>query len=101
MSTRNLFVFLQSLGCSDDVLGCDSDAVQPNLLLLASALANSISIVVMHLTDSVHPPAGAFAYIAVNAAGKIRSLGYFYMILPVGIGSVWFVILYWFCTVRW
>ena len=50
----------------------------------------------MHLTDSVHPPAGAFAYIAINAAAKIRSLGYFYIILPVGIGSVWFVTWSWF-----
>ena len=100
VSTRKLFVVLQQLACSEDELGCDADTVQPNLALIASALANSISlsIVVMHLTDSVHPPAGAFAYIAVNAAGKIRSLGYFYMILPVGIGSVWFVILAWFVT---
>ena len=95
VSTRNIFVVLQQICCSKDELGCDSDAVQPNLLLLASALANSLSIVVMHLTDSLHPPAGAFAYIAVNAAGKIRSLGYFFMILPVGIGSVWFILLSW------
>ena len=45
--------------------------------------------------DLVHPPAGAFAYIAVNASAKIRSLGYFYMILPVGIGSIWFVLWAW------
>eukprot|EP00090_Calanus_glacialis_P018833 TRINITY_DN29152_c0_g1_i1.p1 TRINITY_DN29152_c0_g1~~TRINITY_DN29152_c0_g1_i1.p1 ORF type:complete len:275 (+),score=52.33 TRINITY_DN29152_c0_g1_i1:86-910(+) len=96
VSIRKLFVVFQQIDCPEDELYCDSDAVQPNLLLLASALANSISIVVMHLTDSVHPPAGAFAYIAINAAGKIRSLGYFYMILPVGIGSVWFVMLSWF-----
>jgi CBS-domain-containing membrane protein len=96
VSTRKLFVVMQQLACSEDDLGCYAETVQPNLALIASALANSISIVVMHLTDSIHPPAGAFAYIAVNAAGKIRSLGYFYMILPVGIGSVWFVMLSWF-----
>ena len=96
VSIRKIFVVLQQLGCSEGNLDCDSDAVRPNLLLVASALANSISIAVMHLTDSVHPPAGAFAYIAVNAASKIRSLGYFYMVLPVGIGSVWFVFVSWF-----
>ena len=100
VSIRKIFVALQQLGCPDSVgeddFDCHSDAVQPDLLLIASALANSISIVVMHLTDSVHPPAGAFAYIAINAAAKIRSLGYFYIILPVGIGSVWFVTWSWF-----
>ena len=95
VAVRNMFVSLQQVGCSDFVHGCDSDTVQPNLLFLSTALANSVSIVVMHLTDSVHPPAGAFAFIGVNAAGKIRSLGYFYTVLPVGIGSVWLVFLSW------
>ena len=95
VAVRNMFVSLQQVGCSDSVHGCDSDTVQPNLLFLSTALANSVSIVVMHLTDSVHPPAGAFAFIGVNAAGKIRSLGYFYTVLPVGIGSVWLVFLSW------
>jgi len=95
VAVRNMFVSLQQVGCPDSVHGCDSDTVQPNLLFLSTALANSVSIVVMHLTDSVHPPAGAFAFIGVNAAGKIRSLGYFYTVLPVGIGSVWLVFLSW------
>merc|ERR1712212_732645 len=43
----------------------------------------------------MHPPAGAFAYIAINASPKIRSLGYLYMILPVGIGCLWFVTWAW------
>ena len=100
VSIRKIFVAVQQLGCPDSVgvaeFDCHSDAVQPNLLLLASALANSISILVMHLTDSIHPPGGAFAYIAINAAAKIRSLGYFYTIFPAGIGSVWFVVWSWF-----
>ena len=100
VSIRKVFVAVQQVGCPDSIeegeFDCHSDAVQPELLLIASAFANSISIVVMHLTDSVHPPAGAFAYIAINAAAKIRSLGYFYILLPVGIGSVWFVTWAWF-----
>lgn len=95
VAVRNMFVSLQQVGCPESVLGCDSHTVQPSLLFLSTALANSVSIVVMHLTDSVHPPAGAFAFIGVNAAGKIRSLGYFYSVLPVGIGSVWLVFLSW------
>ena len=50
----------------------------------------------MHLTDSIHPPAGAFTYIAVNAGGKISSLGYLYLVIPVGIGCAWFVFWSWF-----
>ena len=126
VSMRKIFVALQQLGCPDGLLDvsisslssetetglnnpihpthtnmtestmCDSDAVRPDLLLIATALANSISIVAMHLTDSVHPPAGAFAYIAINAGAKVRSLGFFYIILPVGIGSLWFVTWSWF-----
>ena len=122
VSMRKIFVALQQLGCPHGLLDvnisseteqlnnpiqltqtnmtestmCDSDAVRPDLLLIATALANSISIVAMHLTDSVHPPAGAFAYIAINAGAKVRSLGFFYIILPVGIGSLWFVTWSWF-----
>jgi len=101
ISWRKIFVAFQQLNCpveppEDDGFDCNSDAVRPDLLLLATALANSISILAMHLTDSMHPPAGAFTYIAVNASGKIRSLGYFYLVLPVGIGCVWFVMWSWF-----
>ena len=99
VSFRKIFVAVQQLNCTDELIeddfNCNSDAVRPNLLFLASALANSISIVAMHLTDSMHPPAGAFAYIAINASSKIRSLGYLYMILPVGIGCLWFVTWAW------
>ena len=80
----------------EDQFDCHSDVIRPEFLFLATALANSISIVVMHLTDSVHPPAGAFTFIAINASAKIRSLGYFYVLLPVGIGSVWFISWAWF-----
>jgi len=101
VSCRKIFVALQQHNCpveppKEDGFDCNSDAIRPDLLLLATALANSISIFAMHLTDSMHPPAGAFTYIAVNASGKIRSLGYFYLVLPVGIGCVWFVMWAWF-----
>ena len=101
VSIRKIFVAVQQLNCSGEVtengeFDCTSNAVQPDLLLLASALANSISIFVMHLTDSIHPPAGAFTYIAVNAGSKISSLGYLYLVIPVGIGCAWFVFWSWF-----
>jgi len=101
VSIRKLFVAVQQMNCTEETLendgfDCKSNDIRPELLLLASALANSISIFVMHLTDSIHPPAGAFTYIAVNAGGKISSLGYLYLLIPVGIGCAWFVFWSWF-----
>ena len=101
VSIRKIFVAVQQLNCLEEIhendeFDCNSNNVQPELLLIASALANSISIFVMHLTDSIHPPAGAFTYIAVNAGGKIGSLGYLYLVIPVGVGCAWFVFWSWF-----
>jgi len=101
VSWRKIFVAWQQNTCpveptEVDGFDCNSEAVRPDLLLLATALANSMSIFAMHLTDSMHPPAGAFTYIAINANEKIRSLGYLYLVLPVGIGCLWFVIWSWF-----
>ena len=101
VSIRKIFVAVQQLNCLEEIrendeFDCNSNNVQPELLLIASALANSISIFVMHLTDSIHPPAGAFTYIAVNAGGKISSLGYLYLVIPVGVGCAWFVFWSWF-----
>lgn len=48
-----------------------------------SALAVSISIVVMHLTKTLHPPGGATALIAVIGSSKIHELGYMYVLFPI------------------
>ena len=55
---------------------------------LACALAVSISIAAMHLTRSLHPPAGATALIAVIGAPKIHQLGYWYILSPVLTGAL-------------
>ncbi|MDO9262543.1 MAG: HPP family protein [Desulfosalsimonadaceae bacterium] len=57
-------------------------------LCLASAFAVSTAIFVMHATKTLHPPGGATALIAVIGSQKIHSLGYFYAIMPVGLGIV-------------
>jgi CBS-domain-containing membrane protein len=46
------------------------------------------AIAVMHLTKTLHPPGGATALIAVIGSDKIHALGYFYMVVPVGIGAL-------------
>lgn len=52
-------------------------------LMLASALAVSLSIAVMHLTRTLHPPGGATALIAVIGGESIAKLGYYYVLSPV------------------
>jgi CBS-domain-containing membrane protein len=54
---------------------------------LAASLAVSVSIALMHLTKTLHPPGGATALIAVIGGGQIHSLGYWYALMPVGLGA--------------
>ncbi|MFH0825544.1 MAG: HPP family protein [Pseudomonadota bacterium] len=58
----------------------------PGHAWLASSLAVSLSIAAMHATRTLHPPAGATALFAVIGGEKIRSLGFFYAVMPVGVG---------------
>lgn len=58
---------------------------QPNTWL-ASAVAVSLSIAVMHATKTLHPPGGATALIAVIGGPKIHNLGYLYVLMPVSAG---------------
>ena len=54
---------------------------------LASSLAVATAIAVMHATKTLHPPGGATALIAVIGSPQIHSLGYFYVLMPVGLGA--------------
>jgi CBS-domain-containing membrane protein len=56
-------------------------------LWLASALAVATAIAVMHATKTLHPPGGATALIAVIGSQRIHDLGYYYVLVPVGIGA--------------
>lgn len=55
----------------------------PNELWLSSALSVSLSIVLMQVTKTLHPPGGATALIANIGSEKIRALGYMYVLFPV------------------
>ncbi len=50
---------------------------------LAAAVAVSLSIVIMQITKTLHPPGGATALIAIIGSDKIKSLGYFYVLSPI------------------
>lgn len=56
-------------------------------MVLASALAVSSAVAVMHLTRTLHPPGGATALIAVIGGDSIQDLGYWYAVSPVLIGA--------------
>ena len=55
---------------------------------LAAALAVSVAIALMHLTKTLHPPGGATALIAVIGSKTIHDLGYWYVLVPTGLGAM-------------
>lgn len=55
---------------------------------LAAAAAVSISIAVMHLTKTLHPPGGATALIAVIGGESVHQLGYLYVVIPTALGAI-------------
>lgn len=56
--------------------------------IIAAALAVALSVVVMHLTRSIHPPGGATALIAVIGSQNIHELGYWYVLTPIATGAI-------------
>lgn len=61
-------------------------------LPVTSALAVSLAIVAMHFTATLHPPGGATALIAVIGGARVHSLGYLYVLMPVGVGAFFMLI---------
>lgn len=60
----------------------------PDVVWLTAPVAVALSIVIMQVTKTLHPPGGATALIAVTGAEKITSLGYWYVLSPVLSGAV-------------
>jgi CBS domain-containing membrane protein len=55
----------------------------PVELWLSCAISVSLSIVLMQITKTLHPPGGATALIANMGSEKIQGLGYLYVLSPV------------------
>lgn len=55
---------------------------------LAAAVAVATAILVMHATKTLHPPGGATALIAVIGSSRIHALGFWYALVPAGLGAV-------------
>ena len=60
----------------------------PDILWLKAPLAVSLSIILMQITKTLHPPGGATALIAVTSPGKIADLGFWYILSPVLSGCI-------------
>lgn len=60
----------------------------PDIIWLSAPLAVALSIVLMQITKTLHPPGGATALIAVIGSEKIKALGYFYVLSPVLSGII-------------
>ena len=58
----------------------------PDMMWFTAALAVALSIVLMQVTKTMHPPGGATALIAVIGTEKVKALGYLYVIAPVFTG---------------
>lgn len=55
---------------------------------LASALAVSTAIALMHATKTLHPPGGATALLAVIGSKQVHDIGFLYVLVPATVGPV-------------
>ena len=53
--------------------------------VLGAALAVSLSVLIMLLTHSLHPPGGGIALIPFQGDPSLHALGYHFVLLPVGL----------------
>jgi CBS-domain-containing membrane protein len=69
-------------------IGVTVHKLVPDIIWIAAPLAVSLSIVLMQITKTLHPPGGATALIAIIGSDKIKTLGYIYVFSPVLIGAL-------------
>lgn len=60
----------------------------PDIIWLTAPLAVALSIVLMQITKTLHPPGGATALIAIIGSEKVKALGFLYVLSPVFTGSL-------------
>ncbi|HLA56951.1 MAG TPA: HPP family protein [Flavobacterium sp.] len=69
------------------IVGVTVQKFAPDILWITAPLAVSLSIVLMQVTKTLHPPGGATALIAVTGSAAIKNLGYWYVVSPVLSGA--------------
>lgn len=70
------------------IIGVTVAKFAPEILWITAPLAVSLSIVLMQITKTLHPPGGATALIAVTGSAEIKNLGYWYVVCPVLTGTL-------------
>lgn len=70
------------------IIGVTVQQFAPDILWLTAPLAVSLSIVLMQVTKTLHPPGGATALIAVTGSAEIKNMGYWYVLTPVMSGAL-------------
>ena len=70
------------------LVGVSIQKLFPDLIWIAAPLAVSLSIIMMQVTKTLHPPGGATALIAIAGSEKVKELGYWYVVSPVLLGTI-------------
>ncbi len=70
------------------IIGVSAYRILPDVIWLTAPLAVALSIIMMQITKTLHPPGGATALIAVIGTEKIKSLGFMYVLSPVLSGAI-------------
>ena len=61
--------------------------------LTASALSVILAILAMHLLHAMHPPGGAIALLVVLGSPAVHTLGWAFVVMPIGIGTLWLLVI--------
>ncbi|GEP50605.1 membrane protein [Flavobacterium noncentrifugens] len=70
------------------IIGVTVLKIFPDVLWITAPMSVSLSIVMMQITKTLHPPGGATALIAVTGSSAIKNMGYWYVISPVLSGAL-------------
>ncbi|MFY9309293.1 MAG: HPP family protein [Bacteroidia bacterium] len=70
------------------LIGVTVYKIMPDIIWLTAPIAVALSIVLMQITKTLHPPGGATALIAVIGSEKVKALGYWYVLTPVLTGAL-------------
>jgi CBS-domain-containing membrane protein len=70
------------------LIGVSIYKIMPDIIWLTAPLAVALSIVLMQISKTLHPPGGATALIAVIGSEKVKALGYSFVLSPVLSGVV-------------
>jgi CBS-domain-containing membrane protein len=70
------------------IIGVTIFKIFPNIIWISAPLAVSLSIVIMQITKTLHPPGGATALIAIIGSEKVKALSYWYAFSPILSGAI-------------